>query len=213
MRALVAFSIAILVSSMAAEAQEKRVAAKDSRIVLLAPYLEGLPPTYQNFGWDARASVETAYAGVARDNSIPSRAQIYLRQTAPLVYWRLGTTLDAAWVSSSFPFFKSRTVVVTNPAPPQGPFVRIARFEVENAKCMAFELRHVTNDTGAPTLEERQSVTGIYCPPANVVLDDALIQRVFEGIFVRRDGRIERALRGVDKPIPPQILRGEQQQG
>jgi hypothetical protein len=40
-----------------------------------------------------------------------------------------------------------------------------------------------------------------------------LIQRVFEGIFVRRDGRIERALRGVDKPIPPQLLRGEQKQG
>ncbi|MBI3197571.1 MAG: hypothetical protein HYZ40_08675 [Rhodospirillales bacterium] len=213
MHALIAFLAMLILLAATAEAQDKRIAPKDSRILLLEPYLEDLSPTYQDFGWNARASVETAYAGVARGNSIPSRAQVYLRQTAPLMYWRLGTTLDAAWISSSFPFFKSRTVVVTSPAPPQGPFVRIARFEVENAKCMAFELRHVTNDTGAPTPEERQSVTGIYCPPANVVLDDALIQRVFEGIFVRRDGRIERALRGVDKPIPPQLLRGEQQQG
>lgn len=213
MHAVIAFVAALILLGAAAGAQDKRVAPGASRILLLEPYLEDLTPTYQDFGWDARGSVETAYAGVARGTSPPSRAQVYLRQTAPLAYWRLGTTLDASWIRDSFPFFKDRTVVVTNSAPPQGPFVRVAKFETENAKCMAFELRHVTNDTGSPTLDERQSVSGIYCPPVEVALDDALIQRVFEGIFVRRDGRIERALRGVNKPIPPQVLRGEQRQG
>jgi hypothetical protein len=195
------------------QAQEKRVSVEDSRILLLAPYLEDLKPTYQYFGWNAQGSVDTAYAGVARGNSTPSRAQVYLNQTAPNMYWRAGNRLDEAWIKSSIPYFKDKPIHITAAAPMAGPFVRVARFTVDGASCMAFELRHVTNDTGAPGIADRQSVSGIYCPPANVSLDDALIQRVFEGIFVRRDGRIERALRGVDKPIPAQLLRGEQKQG
>lgn len=213
MRALIA--IAVLISSFApfAEAQEKKVAPRDSRVLLFAPHLEDITPTYQYFGWDARASVETAYAGVARSNAPASRAQVYLHQTAPLTYWRTGNALDEAWIRDAVPFFKNRDVRVTATAPQSGPFVRLAKFEVDTVKCMAFELRHVSNDPGSPSVAERQSVSGIYCPPGDVALDDPLIQRVFEGIFVRRDGRIERALRGVDKPIPPQLLRAEQLQG
>jgi hypothetical protein len=213
MRLLVVALTAMLLIGSAVPAQEKRVSPQESRILLLAPYLEDLTPTYQHFGWNAQANVETAYAGVARSNNPPSRAQVYLNQTAPNIYWRAGNSLDETWIRNAVPYLKNKTVRVTSPAPMAGPFVRVARFEVEGAQCMAFELRHVTNDTGAPGIADRQSVSGIYCPPSNVALDDALIQRVFEGIFVRRDGRIERALRGVDKPIPPQLLRGEQKQG
>jgi hypothetical protein len=203
----------VLLSATAAQAQEKRVSPQESRILLQAPYLEDLAPTYQYFGWNAQASVETAYAGVARDNSPASRAQVFVSQTAPLTYWRSGTVLDDKWIRASFPFFKDRAVQVTSPAPSSGPFLRVARFEVDGAKCAAFEMRHVSNDVGTPSTQQRQSVSGIYCPPANVVLDDALIRRVLEGIYVRRDGRIERALVGVDKPIPPAILRAQQGQG
>ncbi len=213
MRVAVAVVVAMLSVGIAAHAQEKRVSPQASKILLRAPYLENIKPTYQHFGWNAQASVETAYAGVARDNAIPSRAQVYLNQTAPLTYWRQGSALDEKWIRDSFPVFKNRPVQVTVPAPTSGPFVRVANFEVETAKCMAFELRHVSNDVGTSTLEQRQSVVGIYCPPAGVALDDALIRRVFEGIFVRRDGRIERAFRGVDKPIPPELARDEQRQG
>jgi hypothetical protein len=213
MRVVVASIAALAFAAAAVHAQEKRVSAQDSKILLRVPYLESATPTYQRFGWDAKASFETDYAGVARDNAIPARAQVYLNQTAPFAYWRLGTALDEKWIRDSFPVFKNRTVQVIVPAPAVGPFVRVANFEVEQAKCIAFELRHVSSDTGTSTLEQRQSVSGIYCPPVGVALDDALIRRVFEGIFVRRDGRIERALRGVDKPIPPELLRGEQQQG
>jgi len=212
MRPLVVL-IAVLLCLSAAHAQEKRVSVQESRILLLAPYLEDVAPTYQHFGWNARASVETAYAGVARQNVPASRAQVYLLQTAPLTYWRSGSALDEAWVRATFSYFKDKAVQVMAPAPSPGPFLRVARFEVDGAKCAAFELRHVTNDTGTPTVEQRQSVSGIYCPPTGVALDDALIRRVLEGIFVRRDGRVERALSGVDKPIPPDILRAAQRQG
>ena len=213
MRAVVALIAALSLVGLAAEAQDKRVSAQESLILLRAPLLENVTPIYQYFGWNSRASVETAYAGVARDNTVASRAQVYLNQTAPQSYWRLGSALDEEWIRSSFPFMKDRAVRVTAPAPAAGPFVRTANFEVEAAKCVAFELRHVTNDIGTPPLEQRQSVSGIYCPPVGVALDDALIRRVFEGIFVRRDGRIERALRGVDKPIPPELTRSPQRQG
>ena len=213
MRALVALSIALSLSVDAAWAQEKRVSAQESRLLLLAPYLEDLKPNYQHFGWNAQASSETSYAGVARNNDTPSRAQVYLYQTAPRYYWKNGTTLDEAWIRSAFPFFNSRPVKITQPAPSPGRYARTAMFEVEGARCVAFELRYVSNDVGSPTFEERQSATGIYCPPGGTVLDDALIQRVFEGIFLRRDGRIERLLQGVNKPIPPELLRGEQRQG
>jgi hypothetical protein len=212
MRPVVALIVAALFAC-AVQAQEKRVSPQESRILLLVPYLEDVPPVYQHLGWNAQASVETAYAGLARANTPPSRAQVYLYQTAPLTYWRTGSALDQGWIRALFPFFKDKAVQVTSPAPPPGPFMRVARFEVDGAKCGAFELRHVTNDTGTPTVEQRQSVSGIYCPPANVALDDALIQRVLEGIFVRRDGRVERALGGVDKPVPAAILRSTQRQG
>jgi hypothetical protein len=212
MRSAVVVMLALL-TAFAAQAQEKRVSPQESRVLLLAPFLEDITPVYQHFGWNAQASVETAYAGAARANSVPSRAQVYWHQTAPLTYWRTGSALDQAWIRASFPFFKDKAVQVTAPAPSPGPFARVARFEVDGAKCAAFELRHVTNDTGTPTAEQRQSVSGIYCPPANVALDDALVRRVLEGIFVRRDNRVQRALSGVDKPIPPDILRGAQRQG
>ena len=212
MRTVVALIVAVLFA-FSVQAQEKRVSPQESRILLLVPHLEDAPPVYQHFGWNTQASVETAYAGVARSNTPPSRAQVYLHQTAPLTYWRTGSALDQGWIRASFPFFKDKAVQVTSPAPPPGSFMRVARFEVDSAKCAAFELRHVTNDNGTPTIEQRQSVSGIYCPPANVALDDALVRRVLEGIFVRRDGRVERALGGVDKPVPAAILRSTQRQG
>jgi hypothetical protein len=213
MRAMVAIFAALALPAATTQAQEKRVSAQESRILLLLPHLENIAPVYQYFGWNARASVETAYGGIAANTSPLSRGQVYLHQTAPLTYWRTGSALDAAWVRSSFPFFKNLAVNVTTAAPPPGPFARTATFEVDTARCMAFELRHVSNDVGTPTLEQRQSVSGIYCPPAGTALDGELIQHVYEGVFVRRDGRIERVLRGMNKPIPPQLLRSERQQG
>jgi hypothetical protein len=213
MRAMVAIFATLALPAAATQAQEKRVSAQDSKILLVLPHLENIPPIYQYFGWNAQATVETAYGGVALNTSPPSRGQVYLHQTAPLSYWRTGSALDTAWVRSSFPFFKNLAINVTAPAPSPGPFVRSAVFEVDAARCMAFELRHVSNDVGTPTLDQRQSVSGIYCPPAGTALDGTLIQRVYEGIFARRDGRIERVLRGVNKPIPPELLRSQRQQG
>jgi hypothetical protein len=211
---MVVLVAALVMPLVAALAQEKKVPVEESKILLLLPHLEDLVPVYQYFGWNAQASMETAYGGLARDVSTPSRGQVYLHQLAPITYWRSGTDLDATWIRDSFPFFKDKTVRITAAAPKPGPLARVARFEADGAACTAFELRAIINNpAGASSLEERQSVSGIYCPPANVALDDALIQRVFEGIFVRRDGRIERALRGVDKPLPQKLVRGEQQKG
>jgi hypothetical protein len=214
MHVAVALGVAVAMLHLGtAQAQDNRLLASESRILLLAPHLESIRPLYQYFGWNAQKSVETAYGGVAREDAPPGRAQVFFHQTAPLTYWRIGEALDAAWIRNAMTVFKNKEVTMVVPPPSSGPFVRSGRFEVEGAMCAVFELRHVSNDVGAPTLEQRQSFSGIYCPPRGVGLDDALLRRVFEGIFVRRDGRIERAMRGVDKPIPAQLITTDPRQG
>lgn len=84
-----------------------------------------------------------------------------------MTYWQRGAALDATWIRDLVPFFKDRDVRVTTPAPASGPFARVARFDVDAAKCVAFELRHVVNNPGGvSSLEERQPVPGNYSLPA-----------------------------------------------
>jgi hypothetical protein len=200
-------AVALLIGA-SVQAEERQVPARESRLLLSVPYLEDVAPVYWNFGWNASSSVETSFAGVAQSDALAPRAEVYFEQSAPYTYWSTGSSLDQAWIRDTFPDFKDQAVRVTTPAPAVGAFMRAARFDAGGARCMAFELRHAAHDTGPTNDDQRQSVSGVYCPPAGVALDDALIQRVFEGIFVRRDGRIERVLRGVNKPIPPQLGRG-----
>src|SRR5438128_1783860 len=107
MRAMVAIFAALALQAATTQAQEKRVSAQESKILLLLPHLESTTPVYQYFGWNAQATIETSYGGLALNASPPSRGQVYLHQTAPLTYWRTGNALDAAWVRSFFPFFKN----------------------------------------------------------------------------------------------------------
>jgi len=211
-----AFLVALAMAASlvgSAYAQDKRVSPQQSKLLLLAPHLEDLQPVYQNFGWTANALTEVSYGGVARANATPGRLQAFFHQLAPITYWSRATDLDGTWVRQSLSWFKDREVRVVAPAPAPGPYQRVGRFETDGASCAIFELRHLTNDVGSTNDVERQSVTGIFCPPTGVVLDDALIQRVLEGIFVRRDGRIERVLKGVDKPIPERIRAADRLQG
>jgi hypothetical protein len=82
MRAMVAIFAALALPAATTQAQEKRVSAQESKILLLLPHLENIAPVYQYFGWNARASVETAYGGIAANTSPPSRGQVYLHQTS-----------------------------------------------------------------------------------------------------------------------------------
>src|SRR5262245_32506563 len=140
MRPVVTLIVAVLFA-FAVQAQEKRVSPQESRILLFAPYLEDASPVYQHLGWNAQASVETAYAGMARSNTPPSRAQVYLHQTAPLTYWRTGSALDQGWIRASFPFFRDKAVQVTAAAPLPGPFLRVARFERSEERRVGKECR------------------------------------------------------------------------
>lgn len=88
------------------------------------------------------------------------------------------------------------------------------QFTVGTARCVAFEMRHITNDTGsAAAAGARDSVSGFYCPSPGTAPSEDLLQKVTEGVFVRRDGQIERVLRGVNAPIPPQVTQTTSKSG
>ena len=156
-----------------------------------------------------KQSVTTAYAALVPTAGTYPRMQVYWHQAAPLTYWKLGSTLDAAWIKGRVPFFKEKDVQVTEAAGSASPYLRQTRFSVGEARCVAFEMRVTGNPVGSVIPEERESVSGIYCPPIGTPLTDALVAQATEGIYVLRDGKIERALRGIETPIPAHIQRAE----
>lgn len=210
----VSFVVAALALASPAHAEWKKVAKADSRILLATPFAEATREVFEAGDWSSTTRTVSAYAAAVPVNGLYPRVQVYLEQTAPLVYWKFGSSLDAAWLKKRFPFFKDKDVVITSPAPNSDAFLRTSQFIVGTARCVAFEMRHITNDTGgAAAAGARDSVSGFYCPTPGTALTEDLLQKVTEGIFVRRDGKVERLLPGVSAPIPPQLTQGTAKSG
>lgn len=202
----ISFVVATLALASPAHAEWKKVAKADSRLLLVTPFSEATREVFEANDWSSTTRIISSYAAMVPANGLYPRVQVYLEQTAPLVYWKFGGALDAAWLKRLFPFFKDRDVQITSPAPNSDAFLRTSQFTVGAARCTAFEMRHITNSTGgASAVGARDSVSGFYCPPPGTAPSEDLLQKVTEGIFVRRDGQIERVLRGVNAPIPPQV--------
>ncbi len=207
MRFIVLTLAAFLITGPA-HAEWKKVAKSDSKLLLVTPFPETTREVFEDSGWSASAKTSTAYAAAVPSSGSYPRVQVYLHQLAPLTYWRRGSVMDAAWIKQSFPFTKDKDVVVTRQAPPSDAFLRVTYFTIAAAACVAFEMREITNDPGGATaLGASDSVSGMYCPPPGTPPTETLTRRVTEGIFIRRDGQIERALRGVDAPLPAQLSR------
>ena len=205
---------ATLALASPAHAEWKKVAKADSKILLATPFAEATREVFEAGDWSSTARTISSYAAVIPANGLYPRVQAYLEQTAPLVYWKYGSALDADWLKSRFPFFKDKNVQITSPAPNSDAFLRTSQFTVGTARCVAFEMRHITNDTGsAAAAGARDSVSGFYCPSPGTAPSEDLLQKVTEGVFVRRDGQIERVLRGVNAPIPPQVTQTTSKSG
>jgi hypothetical protein len=168
--------------------------------------LENGREVFQDYGWNANASMRTAYAAVVPAAGSYPRMQVYLEQGAPLSYWKTGSSLDAAWTKARFPFFKDKDVQISAAAPGFGPYQRSARFTVEGANCAAFELRHLGPTGSAKTDDYLDSVSGFYCAPLGTALTDALLQQALESIYVRHNGKVERLVKGVSRPVPAHLM-------
>jgi hypothetical protein len=201
----IAFILVILCAG-AAHAEWKKVAKTESNLLLVLPFLESGREIFQDGGWNAQASTRTAYAAVVPVSGAFPRAQVYSTEIAPLYNWRMGIVLDAAWIKDKFPFFKDKDVQITIPAPSTDAYVRRVQFTVGAATCVGFDLRQAGVTAAFNSTESLQSVSGIYCPPAGTALTDELFQRVVEGIFVRRNGKVERAVTGTNKPLPAELM-------
>ena len=199
--------LSAIVFSSSAHAEWKKVSRVESQVLLVMPYLESGREVFEDAGWSSNMRVRSAYAAVISTNGPYPRAQVVLEQAAQLVYWKFGSDLDADWIKKLFPFFKDKDVRITSAAPQSDAFLRLSRFSVGATDCVAFEMRQASNPSGhATNPDARASISGVYCPPAGVSPTDELIQQVTEGIFLRRDGQIERARSGVNKPLPPKLM-------
>jgi hypothetical protein len=197
-----AFLLISLVASGAAHAEFKKVARADSKLLLSMPYLDGGRQVFNDGGWSSTQKTNTAYAALVPQKGVYPRAQVYWDRAAPQHYWKVGSSLDTTWIKQRVPFFKDKSVQIDSAAPNSDALLRVTRFSVDTASCVAFEMRQTFTGVGDSLPNALDSFSGIYCPPVGTPLTDELVQQVTEGIFVRRDGRIERALPNVNKPLP-----------
>ena len=201
----IAFMLVVLCTG-AAHAEWKKIAKAESNLLLVLPFLESGRQSFQDAGWNAQATAKTAYAAVVSPSGAYPRAQVYSTEIAPMSYWRSGFVLDAVWIKDKFPFFKDKDVQITIPAPSTDAYVRRVQFTAGAATCVGFDLRQAGIPAAFNSTESLHSVSGIYCPPAGTALTDELFQRVVEGIFVRRNGKVERAVPGTNKPLPAELM-------
>lgn len=203
---LIAFLAACLALAANAHADAKRITKAESRLLLAMPYLEQGRDLFEDLGWNAQETVRTTYAALLPDRGFFPQAQAYLSQAAPLTYWKSDSTLDAAWIRQRFPFFRDKEVQVTVPASATDDFLRTARFVVGPDQCVAFEMMQL-GDPGMPMDgDSRFAISGVYCAPSGTTLDDGLVKRVVEGVFIRRSGGIERVMKGVQEPLPAKLI-------
>ncbi len=101
---------ATLALASPAHAEWKKVAKADSKILLATPFAEATREVFEAGDWSSTARTISSYAAVVPANGLYPRVQAYLEQTAPLVYWKYGSALDADWLKSRFPFFVTTQV-------------------------------------------------------------------------------------------------------
>jgi hypothetical protein len=198
--------LALSVVPVVAQAEWKKVTRQESKVLLAAPLLENGRELYEYAGWSAQGGHESSYAAIVPTKGAYPRMQVYLRRMSSLHYWKYGSDLDEKWLMQTFPFFKDKTITITAAAPMSGPYLRAVRFAVDRTNCAAFELRR-TGDIGAIMAEEdRISISGLYCPPPGTPLSDELLQQATEGVYVRTDSGVQRALKGVARPVPASLM-------
>jgi hypothetical protein len=206
--AVVKFAAAIIISlilPLTSHAQDggnwKRVTKAQSQLMLHLPYLEAATMEYQFLDWNARASSKASYVTALTPSAVYPRAQVYLREYGPQSGPPENIRVTDRWLRDTFPFFKNRDIKITARPVNSSKYIRYARFTSERAGCVMFDMRNLRSSAG----ETNEGVQGVYCAPHNVELTETLIQQVTEGVYVRRGGRIERAVHGTGKPIPPQL--------
>ncbi len=59
---------------------------------------------------------------------------------------------------------------------------------------------------GVNSDEARNSISGFYCAPIGMTLTDDLVRQATEGVYVRGDNGVQRAVKGVSRPVPANLL-------
>jgi hypothetical protein len=189
-----------------AHAEFKKVTRQESKVLLEAPLLQNGREIYEYGGWNASGGQETSYAAIVPAKGAYPRMQVYVETLASLHHWKFGNALDEKWLKGAFPFLKDKPIQITAQAPQQGAYLRVVRFTVGGTNCAGFEMRAVDAVGGVNSDESRNSISGFYCAPVGTVLTDDLVKQATEGVYVRGDSGVQRAVKGVSRPVPATLL-------
>lgn len=189
-----------------AHAEFKKVTRQESKVLLEAPLLQNGREIYEYGGWSASGGHESSYAAVVPASGVYPRMQVYVETLASLHHWKYGNDLDEKWLRKAFPFLKDKPIQVTAPAPQPGPHLRVVRFTVGGANCAGFEMRTIDTMGAIGSNEDRNSISGFYCAPVGTALTDDLVKQATEGVYMRSDNGVERAVKGVSRPVPANLL-------
>ena len=199
-------ALALIGLPLVAHAEFKKVTRQESKVLLAAPLLENGREIYEYGGWSASGGHESSYAAIVPANGAYPRMQVYVETLASLHHWKVGNTLDEKWLRKAFPFLKNKPIQITAQAPSQGAYLRVVRFTVDGANCAGFEMRAIDAVGGVNSDEARSSISGFYCAPTGTALTDELVKQATEGVYVRGDGGVQRAVKGVSRPVPANLL-------
>lgn len=205
MRKLI-LALALVALPAAAHAEWKRITRQESKVLLAAPLLDNGQEVYEYAGWSAQGGHESSYAAIVPRAGMYPRMQVYVDRLASLRYWKYGNDLDEKWLKQAFAFLKDKPIRITSAAPPSGRYLRIVRFAVDQASCASFEMRRLEDTGSVMSEDDRNSISALYCAPAGTPLGDELVQQATEGVYLRIDNKVERALKGVAKPVPPHLM-------
>jgi hypothetical protein len=189
-----------------AHAEWKEVTRQESKLLIVAPLLEGGREIYRYGGWDASGGYESSFAAILPARGAYPEMQVYFNRMAALHQWGSGSALDEKGLKRSFSFLGEKTIHITAAAPQPGRYLRVVRFAVDQSECAAFEMRQLDINNSIKSDAERNSITGLYCAPAGVPLTDDLVRQATEGIYVRGDSGVERMLKGVARPVPASLM-------
>ena len=200
--AALVISLALPQASQAQDSGDwKRVSKEQSSLLLHLPHLENATMGYQFRDWNARGSNKASYVLATVPSNLYPRAHVYLRTYGPQSGPPETVRVTGGYLRETFPFFKNRDIKITARPVNFSKYIRFARFRSEQASCVMFDIRNLRSSAG----ETNEGVQGVYCGPPAVELTEALIQQVTEGVYVRRGNKIERAVHGGSRPIPPQL--------
>lgn len=159
---------------------------EQSRLALDMPGLENAREIYQH--WQAgKVGLQRYYAAlISRDGPFP-RAQVYFTELGPNYYWRAPETINETWIRNLAPFLENQHIEMRSATTDATGELKLARFEIDEADCVAFAREMKINTRTIELTKERISrhIHGFFCGSVGTKLTSSTIAAIISNIQVK----------------------------